>query len=92
MYIKYDSIGALVFVCLYIAPGDYEPTTELLTFSATNTEYDVSISIEDDNVNEALEQFFAGLTFESTGSDGSIQLSPDTAVVLIGDDDGKCLL
>ena len=49
----------------------------------------MSISIEDDNVNEALEQFFASLIFESTGLDGSIQLSPDTAVVMIGDDDGK---
>ena len=69
------------------APGDYTSTTQILTFSPTNTRSTASIFIRDDNVNEALEQFFASLALLS-GS-GNIQFSPRSAVIMIADDDGK---
>lgn len=50
----------------------------------------MTITIENDNVNEALEQFFAGLRprLQRNDVDDSIELTPFTAVIMIMDDDG----
>ena len=71
------------------APTDYTSTSQLLTFSATNTREDVTIPITDDNIDEAVEQFLGRLTLETSGV--SVQLSPQETEVQIIDDDGNLL-
>lgn len=73
------------------AQEDFTPTTQLLLFSPTNTERSVSIPIGDDELSEGLEQFFVGLSFGSISSEQNIDLNPSTAVIMIGDNDGKLI-
>ena len=70
------------------APEDYDSTTELLTFSSSNTQHSVLIPIANDDFNEALEQFFVGLTFDD-GDNRNIEVQPPAAVIMIIDDDSK---
>jgi len=70
-------------------PTDYTSTTQLLTFSATNTREDVTIPITDDNIDEAIEQFLGSLTLVTSGV--SVQLSPQQTEVRIIDDDGNLM-
>lgn len=72
-----------IFISHPIAPQDYASTTKLLSFSATNTERNVSIPIRDDSISEGHEHFFASLTTEQ-----NVSLIPSTAVIIIGDNDG----
>jgi len=69
------------------APTDYTSTSQLLTFSDTNTRDGVTIPIIDDNINEAIEQFLGHLTLVTSGV--NVQLSPQQTEVQIIDDDGK---
>ena len=69
------------------APNDYTSTSQLLTFSATNTREDVAISITDDNIDEVIEQFLGHLTLVTSGV--NVQLSPQQTEVQIIDDDGN---
>ena len=69
------------------APTDYTSTSQILTFSATNTREDVAISITDDNIDEVIEQFLGHLTLVTSGV--NVQLSPQQTEVQIIDDDGK---
>lgn len=78
-------------LCLYlrilfshpIAPGDFTSTTQLLSFSVTNTKRSVSIPIQDDSINEGTEHFFAILSTEQ-----NVALNPSTAIIMISDNDG----
>lgn len=83
-------LQALLHVCDPVSE-DYTSTTQLLTFSDTTTQHDISIFINDDNVNEGLEQFFAGLEFESVDIGKTIQLNPNTVTIKITDNDGQLL-
>ena len=71
------------------AVSDYQATTQVLTFSGTTTQHNISISINDDDANEGPEQFFIGLEFQSVDVDSTITLSPNTAVIRIIDNDGN---
>ena len=46
------------------------------------------IPIANDDFNEALEQFFVGLTFDD-GDNRDIEVQPPAAVIMIIDDDSK---
>ena len=48
----------------------------------------VSISIEDDNIDEVLENFFASLTLVSSDED-NVLLEPNEAEISIVDNDGN---
>ena len=69
------------------APADYTSMSQQLTFSATNTQVEVTIPISDDNIGENLEYFLGRLTL--LASDVTVQLSPQEVQVQIIDDDGK---
>lgn len=71
------------------AVSDYQPTTQVLTFSGTTTQHSISISINDDDINEGPEQFFARLEFQNVDVDSTIALSPNTVVIRIIDNDGN---
>ena len=75
-----------MIISLSSAPGDYTSTVQSLTFSPTITQINVSIAISSDDINEAVEQFFASL---SISGDVSIELDPLSAVIMIIDDDGE---
>lgn len=51
----------------------------------------MSIPIGDDSISEGVEQFFAGLSFESVSAQQNIDLNPSTAVIMIGDNDGRLM-
>lgn len=49
-------------------------------------QFEVDISIRDDETDEQIEQFFSRLALLTTGID--VQLHPDEAVIQITDNDG----
>ena len=65
---------------------DYVSTSVTLTFDESSTRACSDISITPDDILEDDETFSVTLT---TG-DGDVTLEPDTSVVTITDDDGKC--
>ena len=67
------------------APGDYNATTQTLTFTPTQSTHTVTVMIVDDTIPEDDEDFSASLTT----SDGDVTLSPDRATALIVNDDGE---
>ena len=69
------------------APADYTSMSQQLTFSATNTQVEVTIPISDDNIDENLEHFLGRLTL--LASDVTVQLSPQEVQVQIIDNNGK---
>ena len=82
----------MIFYHHFLAPDDYTSISgSLLTFSVTNTRFDVSIPVNNDNINEGIEEFLAILTFQSVVGE-NIQLVPDQATVQINDNDGKVIL
>ena len=50
----------------------------------------MTITLNDDNINENLEDFVASLSFEFAVS-GAIVLQPDEAMIQVTDNDGTCL-
>ena len=65
------------------APGDYDAVAEVLTFSASVTRICRNVSSVEDDILEEDEDF----TLTLTTTDGSVDLSPDEANVIIIDDD-----
>ena len=65
------------------APGDYDAVEEFLTFSASVNQICRNVSSVEDNILEEDEDF----TLTLTTTDGSIDLNPDEARVIIIDDD-----
>ena len=74
-------------MCVYTDPDDYLLTEETLLFSPTDTVFDVTIPITDDNVYESTEDFLAQLSKDTTI--GGVLIEPDTAIIEITDDDGE---
>lgn len=80
-------------VCLCLAPDDYEAVNQTLTFDATNTRTTVPITIVNDEVDENEENFISRLSLEPVvGDPPNVQLQPDQATLLIGDDDGQLIM
>ena len=70
-------------------PEDYgSPSDSILTFSPGTTSVPVSISIDNDNIDEVLENFFASLTLISSEED-NVLLEPNEAEIFIVDNDGN---
>ena len=79
----------LLFHNMYIAPADYTPFTRVVTFTAGSTiggTQCTNVNIEDDNVLEPLENFFADLTIPA-GSNAVIVTGRERATINILDDD-----
>lgn len=66
--------------------ADFTPASKLLEFSSSAMQFEVDISIRDDETDEQIEQFFSRLALLTTGID--VQLHPDEAVIQITDNDG----
>ena len=71
-----------------LAPGDYTAVTVVLTFTSMESRVCYNVSIGNDIVYEGLEDF----EVELRSNDNLINLSPDTALITIVDDDGNNLL
>ena len=72
---------------LSTAPDDYTSTTKLLNFTSSNTEFDISVPIINDNLIELTEMFQANLTVVSKHG-VEIFLQPGQAIVNINSEDG----
>jgi len=76
-------------ICIsHIVSADYANTAVDLTFGPHNKTQCVLIPVINDMVPETLEQFRVKLAM-ATPLPGMV-LSPDTATIVINDDDGKC--
>ena len=74
------------------APGDYiSVINHQLRFDPRIQRSTLSISIIDDAVDEAEEEFMASLTLVTT-SGRNVQVNPDQTTIKITDDDGNRLL
>lgn len=70
---------------MYLAPSDYGANTVFLTFTPTATRMCFRVNITNDDNSEDLEDFQARLS----STDSSVDVTPDTAVITIRDDDGN---
>ena len=77
-----------VLVSLIIVSADYANTTADLRFGPSSRKQCVQIPVINDMVPEAPEHFRVMLAM-ATPLPG-IVLTPDTATIIINDDDGKC--
>ena len=76
----------LVIICI-LAPDDYTAVTVVLTFTPMESRVCYNVSIENDVVYEGPDDFEVVLR----SNDNLINLSPDTALITIVDDDGNNL-
>ena len=60
-------------------------TTQTLTFDRNNNRFEVTISLTNDDINEAVESFIARLST----LDNDTMLSPAMAMIEVTDDDGE---
>ena len=72
----------------FLAPGDYTETRETFTFSPTESQFAINIPINDDDILERTEQFFARAELVSSDATGVI-IMPDESVISILDEDSK---
>ena len=75
---------------LSTAPDDYTSTTKLFNFTSSNTEFDISVPIINDNLIELTEMFQANLRVVSKHG-VEIILQPGQAIVNISSEDGLCM-
>ena len=68
---------------------DYEPVNRTLIFDSKRTSHVISVTIEDDEVDEEDELVFIMLQLESDLSNIQFNLSPDQAMFIIVDNDGN---
>lgn len=78
-------------VCFFnTAPRDYRSVVnQILTFSPTTSRIPVTVVIEDDDVIESLENFFATLTLFRSPPGSDVELNPTEAEISITDNEGK---
>ena len=79
--------------CTSTDEGDYTALTRAVTLTPTVTQQCVLVMIEDDSVLEETESLTVSLSL--TGAPDSVQLSEQTATIVITNDDGKgfiCIL
>ena len=88
LQLKIDSIYIFQFSWTPAAVDYTSITDELLTFSPSVTRQNVSITLNDDGINENIENFLASLAFQGDVRN-TIRLLPDQATIQIMDDDGK---
>jgi hypothetical protein len=74
--------------CSPAAPGDYIEGAQNYTFSPTNTEFSLTIAINDDNILEETREFFVRAALLSSDAAG-VTIDPKQAVVTIEDEDSR---
>ena len=80
--------GWEMFTCIFTeSPMDYIGLSRILNFAACNTRQCVNVSIVNNLVDEAVEEFDITLV-ETSGLDSRITLRPVDARVVIHDDEG----
>ena len=82
-----NSFHFYTYIVLYTAPRDYTSTERTLTFGPGNTRQPVTVPINNDDIVEDLENFFASLTLMTDNV--SVIVTPDEATVTIFDRDGE---
>ena len=85
---KRKMTSSLIFL-IHIAGSDYTPTTQMVTFSPSVTSSSITVAIQDDNIAEDREQFFARAELVSLDAD-SVVIDPAITSVTIDDNDSKC--
>ena len=83
---KNDKLLSNIFS--FSAPGDYAESMEIFTFSPTESRFAITILINNDDILERTEQFFARAQLVSSDAPGGI-IMPDESVITILDEDGK---
>ena len=87
-------LSALIFIFTFllflIAPGDYIPVDELLTFSDSITTIEVNVTLIDDDSLEENEIFRGRLSINTSATVAAV--NPFLADVTILDDDSKIIL
>ena len=78
------------FLLFLIAPGDYLPVDELLTFSDSVTTIEVDVTLIDDDSLEGNEIFQGRLAISTSATVATV--NPFLADVTILDDDSKIIL
>ena len=76
------------YIFSFSAPGDYAETIQTFTFSPTESQFSITIPINDDDILERTEQFYARAELVSSDAPGVI-IMPDESVVTILDEDSK---
>ena len=71
-----------------LSPLDYTSVDRILTFSPTNIRIIVTVSIEDDAIDEDNEYLTGRLELDPSGGQTSVQIQPAEARLLIVDNDG----
>ena len=74
---------------MFVAPSDYIPISEVLTFSSSSITQTVHVSIVNNSLLETDEVFTASLSLENETDLGHVQLNPTAASITIIDDDGN---
>ena len=69
---------------LHTAPEDYETVTSELTFNSLSNRGCISVTLQDDNLLENIEEIGVSLITE----DEQVILTPDTAIITVIDTDG----
>ena len=77
--------------CYLIGDVDYESGPYKIIFPAGVTTISFNISIHDDDLLEANENFSLAINAESL-PDGTTTDSPSTAIMIIRNDDSKCVV
>ena len=71
-----------------LSPSDYTSVDMILTFSPTNNRITVTVSLEDDDIDEEDEFLIGRLELDPSGTQTSVQIQPAEARLIILDDDG----
>ena len=79
----------IIFVLLPTEGVDYRGVSTDVTLSPSNPEQCVSVEVVDDSAVEETESLTVSLSLPAGGL-SSLQLTPNTATILITDNDGKC--
>ena len=81
----------IIMLLIYIANSDYDsrPAPDVLTIERGQETMCSAITIMNDNFIELNETFTVSLILESTNFSAGVILTPDSATVVIQDDDGE---
>ena len=71
-----------------LSPSDYTSVDMILTFSPTNNRITVTVSLEDDDIDEEDEFLIGRLELDPSSTQTSVQIQPEEARLMILDDDG----
>ena len=80
-----------LFLYISLASSDYSSTTRQLSFGPSTSQFDVAIPITDDDISEALEQFFGRLVLADQGTDIDVVLNPNLTTIDIRDNDRELI-